>query len=630
MGKNFENELDNLTCIYESSMNADIQVLIDFFKKYYRNNFIGIGSGGSYSVAELFKYLCIKAGWKAQALTPLELSQLDCQLYESVMVLFTAGGRNRDSRNAYQYIAEHEPTGVLTCCMRINSVIKKEQKNNIHNYFYEHEMPVKKDGYLAVESLISSIVILIRAFESITKKDFFKLSKDRGWKKFNLTNEILDPILERETIIVLHGGITTPIAIDMESKFCEVALGNVQLVDYRNFAHGRHYWISSRKNKTSIIALVGGNEIKIAEATLNLIPSDVPTLRIDIDDKTADGILDGYDFIFELVSKSGEYRGVNPGKPHVEQFGKKLYHLNHNICKNKHMVDRRKSTVQIAAYRKACASKAYMVDEYVEYAKKYLSLLQRQIFKGIIFDYDGTLHDKNKNTLLEKEIFKKINYFLSEGIKIGIATGRGKSVRLELQKVIDKCYWDELFIAYYNGGIVSSLSDDKQPDKLAIAFPASFVEISQYIQEQDLYNGIYIDGIEDKNPYQLTIIEKESRNSRLSLLKERLSHFHGVKIMESSHSIDIVPCEISKNNIFKVFDDLGYKKEEFLVIGDSGQLGGNDYELLCNKNSLSVDCVSNAIDSCWNFAEPAKRNLEATEFYLGHIEIIDKSFRIKV
>ena len=94
MGKNYRKELDSLSCIYDSAMEANVDVLTNFLSKYSGCHLFGIGSGGSYSVAAAFEYLCIKAGLSAQKLTPLELGQLQYQLSTSAAVLFTAGGSN--------------------------------------------------------------------------------------------------------------------------------------------------------------------------------------------------------------------------------------------------------------------------------------------------------------------------------------------------------------------------------------------------------------------------------------------------------------------------------------------------------------------------------------------------------
>ena len=90
--------------------------------------------------------------------------------------------------------------------------------------------------------------------------------------------------------------------------------------------------------------------------------------------------------------------------------------------------------------------------------------------------------------------------------------------------------------------------------------------------------------------------------------------------MESSHSVDVILTTSTKSDIVTFFTDKQLASaENFLFIGDSGQLGGNDFEMLKNQYSLSVDHVSQSQDTCWNFAPLGVRNEAATLFYLNHI-----------
>lgn len=167
---------------------------------------------------------------------------------------------------------------------------------------------------------------------------------------------------------------------------------------------------------------------------------------------------------------------------------------------------------------------------------------------------------------------------------------------------------------------MGTLKDEEIPDKKSIIVPSEFLEIINYfnsIREQ-LSTEINLDGIEDKNPYQLSVIGEISCADK-NLLLEYFDMFKTVKIVESSHSLDVIPLTSSKNNIFDYFEKKGYKQEEFLKVGDSGHLGGNDFELLQGGNSLSVDSVSNSMISCWNFMPLGVRGLEATLYLLKKI-----------
>ena len=50
---------------------------------------------------------------------------------------------------------------------------------------------------------------------------------------------------------------------------------------------------------------------------------------------------------------------------------------------------------------------------------------------------------------------------LHKKIPIGIATGRGKSVRNELGEIIPEEFWSNVFIGYYNCAEIATLNEKK-------------------------------------------------------------------------------------------------------------------------------------------------------------------------
>jgi len=59
---------------------------------------------------------------------------------------------------------------------------------------------------------------------------------------------------------------------------------------------------------------------------------------------------------------------------------------------------------------------------------------------------------------LDNEITFELNRLLKAGITIGIATGRGQSVREDLQNTItNKSYWKNIVVGYYNGSDIGYL-----------------------------------------------------------------------------------------------------------------------------------------------------------------------------
>ena len=627
MGKNYDLELHNLDMVYESAKNADVGIIVDYLRNNIHLPIVSIGSGGSFSVSAVFDYLCLKAGGFSKCITPLELSQYHKQLLSMSAVLFSASGKNRDTLNTYQYLSEMEPEGILTCCMHTNTPIKQKQRRNLHNWYYEYEMPVQKDGYLAVESLVSTIVILCKAFMQLTQQDFYYLQESFDWSLDICDRERAKEVLSKESIIVLYNGITKPASIDLESKFSEASLGNVQLVDYRNFAHGRHFWLSNRKESTAIISMGSSSISALVNKTLRLLPKEIPCLEFNFDDSSANGLLESFKFVFSLVSIAGKIRGTNPGGPSIPEFGRRLYHMSYNICKNADMALRRRSSVDAAAFRKQKGTTYCGSIDFRKYAQQYLAEIKSKTFKGLILDFDGTIFCKDSDASIIQEVFSHLINLLDNKILIGIATGRGKSVREELRQIIPLQFWDNIVIAYYNGGCIGLLSDGAVPNKTSRSMPTALCEICKLLE-----NNMEVKDINgfDGNPYQLTLLLGEGdRDQMIGRLTSICSCIRGAKVFQSGHSIDIVPESSSKNNILDYFEKCGYDDRSFLIIGDCGQIGGNDYEMLSRDNSLSVDHVSDDPYSCWNFAKPGLRNLEAMLFYLQHIEVSNDTFSIR-
>ena len=106
-----------------------------------------------------------------------------------------------------------------------------------------------------------------------------------------------------------------------------------------------------------------------------------------------------------------------------------------------------------------------------------------------------------------------------------------------------------------------------------------------------------------------------------------------VQILESDHSIDIIPKNVSKLSIVNFCQvrekELGIEGN-YLCLGDKGMWPGNDYKLLGASLSLSVDEVSLEEDTCWNLASMGLSNVEATEEYLDKISFYDNHMKFEI
>lgn len=67
-----------------------------------------------------------------------------------------------------------------------------------------------------------------------------------------------------------------------------------------------------------------------------------------------------------------------------------------------------------------------------------------------------------------------------------------------------------------------------------------------------------------------------------------------------------------------------------LCIGDKGRWPGNDFDLLSEPFSLSVDEVSSDPVTCWNLAPAGYRGIQATLYYLDHMRITAKGLLLNL
>jgi hydroxymethylpyrimidine pyrophosphatase-like HAD family hydrolase len=415
--------------------------------------------------------------------------------------------------------------------------------------------------------------------------------------------------------MVLYGPSVASAAVDLESKFSEAALGNVQLADLRNFAHGRHHWIAKRGPKTGVLAIYGREESNLAERTLRLIPPSVPVARIGMASAGPLTAVAALVAVLHLVGMAGRARGIDPGKPGVPEFGRRIYGLG-GLGGRTHAAER--DAVAIA--RKLgksvdSLSREPKLEEWRGAYQRYLQRLANATYGAVLFDFDGTLCDeRDRFSGLRSDVSGQLTRLLNRGMIIGVATGRGRSVKTALRGVLAKPLWRLVHLGYYNGADIAGLEDDAHPQvdrRPAESIRAVSTEISNHTVISGLVN------LESRHK-QVAVQTKTPASATLvwQVLQE-LAQRHGLQALRSSHSIDLVGRGVSKRALTARLEHLIPKGSHVLVIGDKGVWPGNDFDLLSDPFSLSVDEVSADPDSCWNLAPSGHRGVQATLGYLS-------------
>lgn len=599
-----------------------------------------IGSGGSLTAAHALSYLHQYLARRiATVATPLEA--VSEPLGGISHWLISAGGRNVDIITVAKTLLFREPRQVAAMCGRLDSPLSELCQSHPYSDLLVFPPPAGKDGFLATNSLLGFVALLTRAYAiEFGERDLWDhcagvvgslLSVNtpavRSWRQQT------DGLWSRGTTLVIHGPTTRVGAIDLESKFTEAALGNLQVADYRNFAHGRHHWLAKHGQTSAILALISDDDRELARRTLGLIPDNIPIARVELPGQPAAAMLLSLIAALRITEWVGTARGIDPGRPGVPDFGRKLYNLPLPRSRRKAMPVKLSAREDAAISRKAGKPVSNMdskeLTRWKAAADAFRAQLEGKDFSAVCFDYDGTLVDtRHRFHLPVNRVKDAMVRLLEAGRRIAIATGRGISVGRDLRDTLPEQYWSGILIGYYNGADIATLAEMTAPDGTAACCselgPLSLAlrghpELVQWAKQTD-------------RPFQITLETKGAvPEGRLWDVAHQIivaTGTGGVKVTRSSHSIDIVAASVSKLNVLKrLKQEIG--GGSILTIGDRGRWPGNDHELLDSVDSLSVDETSVDPTRCWNLASGGQRGVEATLEYLKLLVVQDGRLRFE-
>jgi fructoselysine-6-P-deglycase FrlB-like protein len=604
------------------------------------------GSGGSLTAAHLASELHQRlTGMLSKAATPLEVISSPPIRKEQCLLILSAGGRNSDIIAAFKATVGLELSRLIVICSRTQSPLSELAAQYRYVDFLGFDLPSGKDGFLATNSLLAFAVILIRAsaaaagFENPLPADLKKLLCPKTALQGFLSElkEDCAALWSRETLSVLYGPSTRVAAVDLESKFTEAALGSVQIADYRNFAHGRHHWFAKRSESTGVLAFITDDDRETATRTLRLIPPHIPVVSLEIPSGGERAAIASLVTVLHIVGFAGVARSIDPGRPGVPAFGSKIYHL--PAFKPARRTLRGFSSTELMAIERKAGriietnGKADEPEFWKRAYGNFVARLRKSSFGGIVLDYDGTLCDgRDRFTGIGADIASELTRLLRARIVVGIATGRGRSVRDDFRRCIPKELWNRFFIGYYNGAETGPLTERNCPDgshttDQELTAVAEAIRIHHRLQR--LANCEY-------RRKQITIVPNP-RTSFPQLLKlvEQIvqeAGVSGVTAVCSSHSLDVLAPGVSKQKLVQDIRNrtLSGKGLQVLCIGDRGQWPGNDFALLAEPLSLSVDEVSANTDRCWNLTPAGYRGVQGTLYYLNSIQCHNGFFSLNL
>lgn len=632
LGKPYAKDMAAFPSTLKWAQDANIDSLISAIAAMGSFPLYAVGSGGAFStavqVAQLHQF---HSGQMARPLTPLAVTQAPVR--KGSVLLLSASGRNPDVIGCLKRLLDLEPEVMTVLCLRRDSPLARLARKYPQVHLIEENLPSGKDGFVATNSVLAFSALLWRAYSGAFTGQLPGLGaltdilgtaqSSKRW--MHKISAIFQPLAGRQHFIVLYGPSLEAAASDLESKFSEAALGSLQMADYRNFAHGRHHWIAKRGSSTGVIALIAKEDRHLAIRTLQLLPRTIPIARIDIPGAGIEAGVCALAIAQFIAAAAGEAVGIDPGRPGVPEFGRKLYNLRtwgyESPSRETIAIERKRAAAPVAT--------AHDLTPWSAELRRFLTRLAAARFTGIVFDYDGTLCDEPRRFKdMPKEVAPYLSRLLQRNVRVAIATGRGSSVKEAIRNTIQSNLWAKVTLGYYNCSQIGTLDDDLTPTR--IETPAEPLRHAARIlgtsEQLNACAKVEIRGPQIVISPRLTGYAHSVRELVAQLIASEFQK--GVICVHSTHSVDVIVSTVNKLNILSHLRDQGMGSSDILCIGDLGRWPGNDFALLDNEFGLSTNQVSARPGCCWNLAPPGVLNLRATLHYLERLEIRQEHFKV--
>ncbi|CAN5138267.1 hypothetical protein BH11ACT4_BH11ACT4_08130 [soil metagenome] len=602
----YSDELDRLTSTYTAALSDPSAAEIDRAHAIVADRDVFfVGSGGTLPIAELAADLHQRlTGHLAHAITPLSVVEMIAAAPHAVVVIFSARAKHPDTEFAAAHaLSRGNPLLLVT----------QKRRDELTGSLSAEQVTVLTvgghggDGFLATNSVLAMATAIARLYEPA------KLPMVLAPTHYDADNL-------RQRILVLHGRLGRPAARDIETRFHELGLADVQLADYRNLAHGRHVGLHRRAATTTVIALIDPDVAPLARRTIDVLPHEIDVRTVATQSFGASGALELLAAVMRLPLKAAMEQLVEPSRPRVPKFGRDLYHL---PFKRMYPV-----IANGPAERKAIAcGLAPTFGEMSQFRAAYSSwvdMANRTTIGAIVLDYDGTcVATADRYDLPSEAVQKALIGCLQLGLPLVFATGRGDSLYRDLREWLPKSLWPLVTLGLHNGTWLQELDDAL----LIMEEP----NLSLDRAEQALQFLVEIDAISLKRSgHQLSIrpIGGIGVERLRAIVATAISPDSDLIVATSGHSVDVIGRLLGKAS---VVHSTQYRFGEVLAIGDQGGEGGNDFEMLnAVPLSVSVDVCSTSLTRGWNTTNAAITGPDALVALLGTIAHGPRGPRLKL
>jgi HAD superfamily hydrolase (TIGR01484 family) len=628
----YDAEMAHLGATYEAALRHSVAKVKAAIAGASESSIIGVGTGGSFTVASLLCNLHeTYTGRVSRAATSLEIISNPTLASSSPVFLISAEGKNPDIVEALRRARTHSARPIHVVTNRASSPLFEaiQQLTDITTHVFELS---EKDGYLATNSLLLDAVLVARAYGELAHEDdhipnaISGLSLADGtideW--LNNTTPFIESAVSSGNLIITYSPLLRPIAADLESRLSEAALLHCQVADLRSLGHGRHLWFAQRPTDCAVLALIEPSLADLWDRMRDLIPDDIPTLSMRLAGARPKDLLSGLVAQMRFVGMLGARYGRDIGRPVVPQFGRDLYYIDLPmvIPRHKESADHgEQAKYNVLGARWPSGGRRGSMQRA---ATAFKMSVEAQTFRGIVFDYDGTLCPSQRDDSPPPNlILTHLERLLTHNVIVGVASGRGGSVQEQLRDCLPDRWWTQIQLALYSGGWLTDLQASDRPAPVTSEFLSHVERMVRRLKSL----GVPIDTIRTTHPYQVSVRFREGLQTEgmwfVVADALRQAGLDVSRMVRSKHSVDILAPNIDKSHLIAHLI-ARYKIDPYdiLAVGDQGAWPGNDYSLLEHKFSLSVDSPSRRLDRGWKLAPAHKRDVDATVWYLDRLHLL--------
>lgn len=602
----------------------DVALLRRAVQLYGDRGLLAVGSGGSFTAAAYAADQHFRGyGRPSQAITPLEVFQVPTNAAASAAgLLLSAEGKNYDILAAARQLRLRAcPTVGLT--LRSSSPLIELCNETGAASLAAYDMPWSKDGYLATNSLIATLILLWRAYGAHATVDAELPTLVNWFLQFNRRIEETGRLECSARALILHGTVGRIGAIDLESKLAEGALAFGQICNFRQFAHGRHLQLSRLSEPVTVVSFSTGGDPLAAE-TIRLLPPDVgPVVSVALPRISDAGAEIAAVLAAMVITRAWAGEHIDPGQPAVPQFGRDLHALDVST-----LVPHALSPAPAMLRKQASGDPPEML---IQNARNYLERLRSARLRLLVCDFDGTFCDTVKRFEgLDSKIAPELTRLARSGVHLAFASGRGVKLRNVLHEKLPADVWPMVTMGCYSGSFIFNLADK---DPVPPPVDPRLNELAQWLVTARALST-QVEPCADAGQLSLRGVSSSDKIRLVAAINEWAARqgYEGWRAFSSGHSVDVVTEKAGK---LLVVQDACRRLEldllmQVLRLGDAGDFGGNDYELLSEGLALSVDAVPPGVEQCWNLLPRMLSGVRGTEYYLRELQAAEGEARFSV